>query len=133
MPTEMKPAPKALEPKSPELAFYSVHLPPNVVGSRRRVINLGNRGRFAFDADVDGKENKKVRGYPHHRMRLTPAEVAQFEGDGFKVRKLQEHEIEAGAGTKAMDAAVRSMRSGERPAEPAPAPPTGETPATKEA
>lgn len=108
-----EPAAPQGDPTVPRL--HSVHLPENTTGSRRRTIDLGPRGKFLFNADVTGKENKKLPGYPHHRMKLTAKEAAQFAGDGFKVRALSDQEIaEASAPSAAVSAigdAVSSLRS----------------------
>lgn len=83
--------PAEIDPKVPRM--HSVHLPEATKGPRRRTIDLGNRGKFLFNADVTGKENRKLPGYPHHRMRLTAEEAKQFANDGFNVRLLTSEEL----------------------------------------
>lgn len=104
-----KPKEKAEEktPVDPKaMRLYSVHLPEATKGPRRRMVDLGNRGKFLFNADVTGKENRKLAGYPHHRMKLTADEAAQFAGDGFKVRLLTDEEVAAAAAEKSTAAAA---------------------------
>jgi hypothetical protein len=110
---EADPETAAVDPKVPRL--HSVHLPENTTGPRRRVIDLGPRGKFLFNADVTGKESKKLPGYPHHRMKLTAREAAQFAGDGFKVRALSDNEIAEAAAPSAAAAALTSAVASMRP------------------
>lgn len=90
-----------------EMKLYSVHLPATTKGPRRRKVDFGVRGLYRFDADVT---DKAVAGYPHHRIRLTPAQAKQLEGDGFTVRELQATEPAAPSAGAALAEAVATER-----------------------
>lgn len=93
---------------SDEMKVYSVHLPATTKGPRRRKVDFGERGLFRFDADV---EDKAVVGYPHHRIRLTPAQARQLEGDGFTVRELQETPAETSPAAAELAGAIAQERT----------------------
>lgn len=100
----------AEDPKA--LHLYSVRLPVSTPGSRRRKINLGDRGVYLFDADVTGKEQKKRPGYPLHRIRLNAREARQLASDGYDVNPLSKDEAEKpNAGSNALDSAVAEARA----------------------